>query len=117
MKPSLSPNSPLTLPVWSRSWDDVQIPITALVLTAKDTVRGRQTGRQTDGQVGRQTGQGTMKDKSTLLAQNVCCTYCTGGAVKERAEEEGEETICTGEGGKVSREGYSSGTMPSDHPS
>lgn len=37
---------PANTPLWIRSWADLQIPITALILTAKDTARGRQTDRQ-----------------------------------------------------------------------
>ena len=40
---------PANTPLWISSRANLQIPITALILTARDTARGRQTDRQTDG--------------------------------------------------------------------
>lgn len=44
---------PTNTPLWSRSWADLQILITAFILTAKDTASGRQTDRQPGRQAGR----------------------------------------------------------------
>lgn len=38
---------PANAPLWIKSRADLQIPITLLILTAKYTTRGRQTGRHT----------------------------------------------------------------------
>lgn len=38
---------------WIRLWTDLQIPITVLILTASDTMRGRQTDRWAGGQTSR----------------------------------------------------------------
>lgn len=64
---------PTNTPLWSRSWADLQILITAFILTAKATASGRQTnrqpgrqaGRRAGRQVGRQTGR-HERDRQTL---------------------------------------------------
>ena len=87
-----------------------------------------QTDRQTGRQVGRQTGTGKReRDRHTLgfnAKRSVCRTSCTAERKEEKKRDQKHDEIkerrrasCKGEGGEVSRCGYSCVTTPSGHPS
>lgn len=58
MKPNLFPKLSTNTPLWIRSWSDLQTPITAFRLAAKDSARDRQSG-----------GKMKKEEADTLLAQ------------------------------------------------
>ncbi len=85
---------PANTPLWIRSWADLQIPITALMLTAKDTARGRQTDRQT-GRWADKKRQGTERetDKIQIGVCGASCAKVKKKAAKismKRREDEGQ---------------------------
>ena len=56
---------PANTPLWISSRANLQIPITALILTARDTARGRQTDRQT-GRWADKQDRGERKEKGIV---------------------------------------------------
>ncbi len=115
---------PANTPLWIRSWADLQIPITALMLTAKDTARGRQTDRQTGRWADKRDREAKKRQTHAWLKctkKSVCGASCTREKkIRDQNHDEMKRrrrASCKGEGGEVSRRVYSCVTTPSGHPS
>lgn len=83
---------PANARLWIRSWADLRIPITPLVVTAKDAVRGRQTDRQA-GRWADKRAQGSEKETDTLLAlmrRGVCVAH--PAQQKEKKKKKGTKS-------------------------
>lgn len=76
---------PANTPLWIRSWADLRIPITALVLTAKDTASGRQTDRQAGRWADKQDGEARKRQTHSWLK---CKRECVAHPAQGKREKD-----------------------------